>query len=392
MKGFDKMLSFGQRLKILRGESGMSQYDLAESLGVSAQSVSKWECDLYYPDVSLLLPLATVLGVSTDCLLGAGSDEKKDLEELQKEIDRIKRENSEHEYNNNSNYLEYLSRMEFLKKYPFNYHVKYLASYALFEFLRWGKQANRYSIPDAEFDKLYDAGVKMLTSIKDKDTDPSCQMWIRFQLIDYYNLNKEYDKAEATALELPESGLIRDHAVFGIECKKEDYLSMERHSDEIARISGTDYLRFMYWRAESIQLLGDDRRQEAIEAWKDYERTSAEYDNVFFKSWLIQEYDPYIPSPMDWHLDAIAHSSCSYLRAGDVESALSCLERSEKIAFEKYNEAKESGVDKARKDHLLREIKKIPEACCKNVFENGDNEFTRDGRFKACKARIDALD
>ena len=70
------MLSFGQRLKMLRNEADISQYDLAESLGVSAQSVSKWECDAYFPDVSMLLPLATLLGVTTDCLLGAGTIEK----------------------------------------------------------------------------------------------------------------------------------------------------------------------------------------------------------------------------------------------------------------------------------------------------------------------------
>jgi|GEM_PF-2120140 len=76
------MLSFGQRLKLLRSEAGISQSDLAEALGTSAQSVSKWERDLYLPDVSMLLPLSVVLGVTTDCLLGAGTNEKEDKEEL----------------------------------------------------------------------------------------------------------------------------------------------------------------------------------------------------------------------------------------------------------------------------------------------------------------------
>ena len=84
------MLSFGQRLKLLRNEADISQSDLADALGVSAQSVSKWECDAYCPDLSLLLPISGVLGVTTDCLLGAGMSEKDDRETLIKEVKLFK--------------------------------------------------------------------------------------------------------------------------------------------------------------------------------------------------------------------------------------------------------------------------------------------------------------
>ena len=77
------MTSFGQRLKMLRREADLSQAELAEALGVSVHSVSKWECDSNMPDVSLLLPLSTVLCVTTDCLLGAGMNEKDDLKNLE---------------------------------------------------------------------------------------------------------------------------------------------------------------------------------------------------------------------------------------------------------------------------------------------------------------------
>ena len=75
-----------------------------------------------------------------------------------------------------------------------------------------------------------------------------------------------------------------------------------------------------------------------------------------------------------------------------MESALSCLERSEKIAIERYKEAKESGTDKEILDHLLREIKKIPVECYKYVISDSDNILTREERYKACKARLDALE
>ena len=83
------MLSFGQRLKILRKEADLSQNDLAEQLFVSVQSVSKWECDNAMPDIGQIVPLAAILGVTTDCLLGVGTDEKADREKLEGEIKEI---------------------------------------------------------------------------------------------------------------------------------------------------------------------------------------------------------------------------------------------------------------------------------------------------------------
>ena len=81
------MLSFGQRLKMLRREREFSQADLAENIGVTVQSVSKWECDNTMPDISQIVPLASILNVTTDCLLGVGSDEKSDKNELFDVID-----------------------------------------------------------------------------------------------------------------------------------------------------------------------------------------------------------------------------------------------------------------------------------------------------------------
>ena len=97
------MLSFGQRLKLIRKESRITQAELAEKLMVSVQAVSKWECDNTMPDVSQLVPLAAILGVTTDCLLGVGGDEKADRERLYKEIDNISSNNEYGVYAKNKN-------------------------------------------------------------------------------------------------------------------------------------------------------------------------------------------------------------------------------------------------------------------------------------------------
>ena len=54
----------------LRRERGMTQEALAEIIGVSAQTVSKWENSTTYPDIALLPVLADVFGVTIDALYG----------------------------------------------------------------------------------------------------------------------------------------------------------------------------------------------------------------------------------------------------------------------------------------------------------------------------------
>lgn len=53
----------------LRKKNGWSQEDLADKLGVSRQSISKWESAQSVPDMNRILKLSELFGVSTDYLL-----------------------------------------------------------------------------------------------------------------------------------------------------------------------------------------------------------------------------------------------------------------------------------------------------------------------------------
>ena len=64
-------LSFGEMVRTLRAEKGMTQLDLARKMGVTDKAVSKWERDLSIPDVASLPKLAEELGTSVDELLQA---------------------------------------------------------------------------------------------------------------------------------------------------------------------------------------------------------------------------------------------------------------------------------------------------------------------------------
>lgn len=62
--------TLGERIKYHRKRLGLTQEQLAERMGVSAQAVSKWENNLSCPDISILPELAEVFGISLDALLG----------------------------------------------------------------------------------------------------------------------------------------------------------------------------------------------------------------------------------------------------------------------------------------------------------------------------------
>ena len=59
----------GRRIQALRIQSGLSQEALAEQLGVTRQSVSKWELGQALPDTEKIVQISRLFGVSTDWIL-----------------------------------------------------------------------------------------------------------------------------------------------------------------------------------------------------------------------------------------------------------------------------------------------------------------------------------
>lgn len=64
------MADFAERIKELRIESGMTQTEVGNIIGVKRHSVYTYEQGLNYPEVRNLIILADYFGVSTDYLLG----------------------------------------------------------------------------------------------------------------------------------------------------------------------------------------------------------------------------------------------------------------------------------------------------------------------------------
>lgn len=62
--------TMGQIIRRLRKEKNLTQEELAQQLNVTNQAVSKWENGDCMPDISQVVPLANVFGVTTDVLFG----------------------------------------------------------------------------------------------------------------------------------------------------------------------------------------------------------------------------------------------------------------------------------------------------------------------------------
>ena len=67
------MKKVGEQIAVLRRANGLTQNELGERLGVSFQSVSKWERGETLPDTAILLDLAQVLQTTVDQLLSGGT-------------------------------------------------------------------------------------------------------------------------------------------------------------------------------------------------------------------------------------------------------------------------------------------------------------------------------
>ena len=76
-------MNIGNKIKELRKQRGITQEQLANSIGISFQAVSKWENGIALPDITLAPILASYLGVSMDELF------EFNLKEIESAIDSI---------------------------------------------------------------------------------------------------------------------------------------------------------------------------------------------------------------------------------------------------------------------------------------------------------------
>ena len=99
-------MHIGNKIKQLRQKAGLTQDQLANLIGISAQAVSKWETGTTMPDITLLPVLSTEFGVTIDELFDLSTEQK--LQRIERRMD-LEESFSPETFNE---YEEFLKNME----------------------------------------------------------------------------------------------------------------------------------------------------------------------------------------------------------------------------------------------------------------------------------------
>ena len=78
-------INLKEKLRALRQQKSITQEALANHLGITPQSVGKWERGEGFPDITLLPKLSDILGVTEHELITASIDKKSREEKVQAE-------------------------------------------------------------------------------------------------------------------------------------------------------------------------------------------------------------------------------------------------------------------------------------------------------------------
>ena len=70
-------MTTGEKLQNLRKENNYTQEELSDILGVSRQSISKWESDVAFPETDKLITLAKLYHCTVDYLLNPDNDDRE---------------------------------------------------------------------------------------------------------------------------------------------------------------------------------------------------------------------------------------------------------------------------------------------------------------------------
>lgn len=384
------MYKFGQRLKKLRQELAVSQSYLAENIGVSVQSISNWECDTTMPDISQIVPLAAILGVSTDFLLGNDCNETIDLKELKLEVDKIWATYSVNTPDNNADYMVYELYSSFLKKYPLNYEIKYKCALAIHDYLVVSTVRHKFEISEKEFAKLYSECEKMLWSICKYDSDLQRQMEARSLLVQHYILNEQWEEALETADLLPDIYGIKQDNIRSIEQCRNNHQEAQKAAVLSAQAKCQEYVMALFYRAKCISDSKENSQEEVIQAWKDMADVAEMFVSLFTAT-SKPGVNTYEKNPFCYLITAYASMCNAYICFQNQKDALSCLEKATDTAIELYKWGCDCHADVFAMEDIRFFALHTPTWCHNKAPEHLAKTFTECPQYVACKKRINDM-
>ncbi|MDE6709424.1 MAG: helix-turn-helix domain-containing protein, partial [Oscillospiraceae bacterium] len=296
-------LYIGENLKKQRKLRELTQEQLADILGVSFQSVSKWERGEVYPDVELLPTIAEYFGITTDELMGV--KEIHDSADVKKIIDKVKENMSKGLIEENIKLLA-----EAVKVYPNNYEL--LSHYAMnITFVAIDNKSEEYRQNNLK-------AVQIAERILAECTDPEIRNIMQGELCIYYRNLGEDDKAIEAAGKLPLMCKSREIIQMNI-LKGEDLVWHTQNN--ICQLTNTMILCLWTMADMGAQNNPELTWEQRIEILR---KAIAIFDIVFDKG----DYNVYACNLSSLHREISAMA----IKAGDLGLALDSIEKAAEYA------------------------------------------------------------
>ena len=299
-------LTIGQTIKKLRKERNLTQEELAEQLNITYQAISKWENETGMPDISQVVPLASVFGVSTDVLFGTFGT--SDEEEVRKILESAYRQDENGETDLKRRYAEL---QDGLKKYPNNIWL-------LFNCLESGNALCYHSGYDNHHrEETYPECVRMANLIITYSKEVNDVLRAHMIMVILHSAYGNKAKAHEHAERFPErcdmtkfvmqayiSHYENDYADEAEQCKRDILLHYEAMFCSIAQLG------------------------EAYRLMKKYDDALKQFEMVFDLISVICADEAFIP-PLHFRERGDVHSliAHAYIEMGDNEKALERLEK-----------------------------------------------------------------
>ena len=373
------MLNFGQKIKKLRTDAGLSQAMLAEHIGVSVQSISNWECNNTMPDISQIVPLASILCVSTDYLLGAGFDEKADQETLIRNVNTVWANYSVNTKENNADLLVANLYKEYLRKYPTDYEVKYKCALALYDYLLVGKVRGKFHIEADAYESVYTQCKSMLSSVCNNTSVIELQIQANRSMIGLMLLDDNFDEALHFVEMLPETCGIKNAA-------QSKVLYAQKAIDKANQVKliadkekCLDYLMALYESVNS-NVYEKDNSISILEHAESIAKTAV---SLYMDATTLNV-NSYEKMPYCYLITAYTMQCKMHLLNNDYDAAYTALDKAAKTASEMYVWVKGKTKDK----EILADYKFFAERTphwafrFSGLYSNEDNEFTRSKPYK----------
>ncbi len=301
------MLKLGENLKKYRTKRELTQEQLADVLGVSAQAVSRWENGTTYPDITLLPTIASYFEITLDELMGMKDFKSEEqIKELLAKVD----ENGK----NGLIYENILLLREAVKTYPTNYELQF----RLVNQLTFCQYKNGQGLSEQEQNNLNQEAVETGNRILSRCNDGEIINRTTQQLCYIYSRLGETEKAIEYAKKLPDIGACSTVILGDI-------------------YEGEQQKKHLQWAVKGyISILWCDLRNMADLEYKDEKMTTAERISILQKGLAIFEI-VYENGDYLGHSDTVSvthrYIAAMAMLENDYELALSSLEKAAEFAI-----------------------------------------------------------